>query len=189
MSRTDSNQEIEIKLRISGVESARSLIFAAGFHESVPRSFEVNAVFDTPDSTLRRRGMLLRLRKTGTIFTMTVKGQASPGKYKSRPEYEVTVSNYESAQSMLLALGYQIVFLYEKFRSEFASTNESGTITLDETPIGIFLELEGPADWIDLTAATLGFAESDYVVDSYGTLYTEFCTRHGLAGSRMVFEK
>ena len=189
MSRTDSSQEIEIKLRVLDVESAWSLILAAGYPESVPRTFEVNSLFDTPESTLRQRGMMLRLRRAGTRFTMTVKGPPSKGKHKSRPEYEIAVSDYETAQSMLLLLGYDIVFQYEKFRSEFASTNESGTITLDETPIGIFLELEGPVDWIDSTAEELGFAESDYLVESYGRLYTEFCTNAGIAPSQMVFDK
>jgi hypothetical protein len=34
---------------------------------------------------------------------------------------------------------------------------------LDETPAGVFLELEGPSRWIDRTARRLGFAESDYL--------------------------
>lgn len=189
MSRTDSNQEIEIKLRVPGVEAARSLILGAGYDVSVPRTFEVNSIFDTPDTTLRQRGMLLRLRKAGPKFTMTVKGQASMGKHKSRPEYEVVVSDYQAAQSILLQLGYQIVFQYEKFRTEFASTKQSGTITLDETPIGVFLELEGPANWIDLTANALGFSQSDYVIESYGTLYTQFCMNNGSVPSHMIFEK
>ena len=187
MSRTDSNQEIEIKLRVPGVEAARSLILGAGYDVSVPRTFEVNSILDTPDTSLRQRGMLLRLRKAGAKFTMTVKGQVSEGKHKSRPEYEVVVSDYAAAQSILFQLGYQTVFQYEKFRTEFTSTNQPGTITLDETPIGIFLELEGPADWIDRTANALGFSQSDYVVESYGTLYSNCCMKRGAVPSHMVF--
>lgn len=187
MSRTESNQEIEIKLHVPGVEFARSLIEGVGYAVSVPRTFEVNSIFDTPDTTLRQRGTLLRLRKAAAKYTMTVKGQASPGKHKSRPEYEVVVSNYDAAQSMLFQLGYQIVFQYEKFRTEFGSTNQSGTITLDETPIGVFLELEGGPDWIDLTACTLGFSLSDYVVDSYGTLYSKYCIKNEITAGNMTF--
>ena len=189
MSRTDSNQEIEIKLPVPDVESARALILGMGYDVSVPRIFELNAIFDTPGTTLRQRGMLLRLRKAGTKFTITVKGQASQGKHKSRPEYEVMVSNYEAAQSILVQLGYRIVFQYEKFRTEFAHTNQSGTITLDETPIGVFLELEGSPEWIDLTACALGFSQSHYVVDSYGTLYSMFCIKTGAIPGDMKFEK
>ena len=189
MSRTDSNQEIEIKLQVPGVESARSLIQGMGYAVSVPRTFEVNSIFDTPDTTLRQRGTLLRLRKAGAKFTMTVKGQASPGKHKSRPEYEVVVSSYDAAQSMLSQLGYQVVFQYEKFRTEFDSTNQSGTITLDETPIGVFLELEGSPDWIDVTACTLGFSLSDYVVESYGSLYSKNCIKNNTVPGNMTFAR
>ncbi len=189
MSLTDSNQEIEIKLRVAGVESARSLILGAGYRVSVPRTFEVNSIFDTSGATLRQSGMLLRLRKAGEKFTMTVKGQASPGIHKSRPEYEVVVSNYEAARSILVQLGYQVVFRYEKFRTEFASTKESGTITLDETPIGIFLELEGPPAWIDFTASALGFLQSQYVIESYGNLYMIYCIKSGVIPGDMIFEK
>lgn len=187
MSRTGSNQEIEIKLRVPGVEAARSLILGAGYDVSVPRTFEVNSILDTPDTSLRHRGMILRLRKAGAKFTMTVKGRVSEGKHKSRPEYEVEVSDYEAAQSILFQLGYQSVFRYEKYRTEFTSTNQVGTITLDETPIGIFLELEGAADWIDRTADALGFSQSDYIIETYGTLYSNDCTERGVVPTQMVF--
>ena len=187
MSRTDSNQEIEIKLRVPDLEAARSFIQKAGYEVSVPRSFEVNSIFDTPDAALRQRGALLRLRKAGTKCTMTAKGQELEGKHKSRPEYEIVVSDYDAAQGILTQLGYQTVFRYEKFRTEFVNTDQPGTITLDETPIGNFLELEGPADWIDLTADALGFSEPDYIVDSYGTLYYKHCMKSGVVPSHMIF--
>jgi len=57
---------------------------------------------------------------------------------------------------------------------------------LDETPLGVFLELEGPARWIDRTARALGFSESDYITDSYAELHRR--SRGGEAGD-MVFAK
>ncbi|MEO8131129.1 MAG: class IV adenylate cyclase [Bryobacteraceae bacterium] len=174
MSRSESNYETEIKLRVSDAESARALLLQSGYAISVPRVLEVNVIFDTPDLTLRRGGLLLRLRRTASLFTMTVKGPVSAGKHKSRPEYEVMVSDFGSAEGLLLQLGYQEVFRYEKYRTEFTSTLESGTITLDETPIGVFLELEGPGSWIDGTADRLGFSPSLYIIESYGKLYSEY---------------
>ena len=50
-----------------------------------------------------------------------------------------------------------------------------GVVTLDETPIGWFLELEGSPDWIDKTARQLGFSEEDYVILSYAALYLTYC--------------
>ena len=187
MSRSDSNQEIEIKLRVGDADSAASLILGSGYSISDPRTFEVNLIYDTADSTLRQRGLLLRLRQAGTRSTMTAKGPVSPGRHKSRPEYEVAVSDFEAAQELLSQLGYENMFRYEKFRTEFASTHESGTITLDETPIGAFLELEGPADWIDRTAQALGFSSGQYIVESYGRLYSDYCISNLKAPKDMVF--
>jgi adenylate cyclase class 2 len=63
-----------------------------------------------------------------------------------------------------------------------------GTVTLDETPIGDFLELEGPSDWIDRTARDLGFSTSDYITSSYITLYMEFCKNRQVQPSFMTFQ-
>ena len=58
---------------------------------------------------------------------------------------------------------------------------------LDETPIGTYLELEGPGAWIDATAAELGFAARDYILLSYGTLYRNHCREMGMEVGHMVF--
>jgi adenylate cyclase, class 2 len=60
---------------------------------------------------------------------------------------------------------------------------------LDETPIGVYLELEGVPRWIDSSARRLGFAESDYSTASYGGLYADYCSKHGLPVTNMTFEK
>jgi len=85
-------------------------------------------------------------------------------------------------------LGFKPVFRYEKYRREFAQGNNShGVVTLDETPIGDFLELEGPGDWIDETASRLGFSPENYSLESYGRLYQNYCERKGVKAQNMVF--
>ena len=44
---------------------------------------------------------------------------------------------------ILRALGYAPSFRYEKFRAEW--TDGKGQVVVDETPIGNFCEIEGPA--------------------------------------------
>ena len=43
-----------------------------------------------------------------------------------------------------------------------------------ETPIGDYIELEGPPAWIDDTAQRLGYAEMDYITATYADLFFEY---------------
>ena len=58
---------------------------------------------------------------------------------------------------------------------------------LDETPIGPFLELEGPARWIDRMAKRLGFTEKDYVTASYGALWAAHQNAAGMPLEDFIF--
>jgi adenylate cyclase class 2 len=149
--------------------------------------FETNAVFDTVGGSLWKAEVLLRLRKAGRRATLTFKGPGRPGRHKSREEIEFAVSDPLVCAQLLQRLGYATVFRYEKYRTEYRRGGTGGVATLDETPIGIFLELEGAPAWIDRTARTLGFSTSDYILQSYGGLYLNFCRLKRLPRARMVF--
>jgi adenylate cyclase, class 2 len=84
-------------------------------------------------------------------------------------------------------LGFQPVFRYQKYRTEYKQASGSGVATLDETPIGLYLELEGQPAWIDRTAKKLGYTEQDYITSSYGRLYQEWRERHKSAPRDMLF--
>ena len=129
----------------------------------------------------------MRVREAGATSTLTYKGAPVPGKHKSREEVETGISNAESTRAILERLGFEVVFRYEKFRTEWAKTGERGLATLDETPIGYYLELEGAPQWIDRTARRLGFNQADYITASYGRLYQEFCKRKGIQPGHMIF--
>jgi adenylate cyclase class 2 len=179
--------ETEIKIRLQDKAAALDLIRGAGFHESVPRLFEANTLYDTPDQRLRTKEMLLRIRQAGETSIVTWKGAGIPGPHKSRPEIETPIGSAESLSQIFRHLGFEPTFRYEKYRTEFTAADHTGTITLDETPIGDFLELEGPAAWIDQTAALLGFSPQQYILDSYGKLYIAECERRGVQPAHMVF--
>jgi len=83
-------------------------------------------------------------------------------------------------------------FRYEKYRTTFRLPGSKAwakglLIELDETPIGNFVELEGPAPAIDQAAAELGYSKRDYVLKNYLTLYVEECRRRGEQPAHMVF--
>jgi adenylate cyclase class 2 len=184
---TGNGMETEIKLAVPDPAAVLQAIHAAGFTEAKPRVFEANVLYDTQSGSLRERGELLRLRTAGTCNVLTWKGKAVPGPHKSRPESEVEFADYGAMDDILQRLGYRPVFRYEKYRTEFRSNTAPGVLTLDETPIGTWMELEGESKWIDSTARLLGFRDSDYVTASYGTLYREYCERAGIAPGWMVF--
>jgi adenylate cyclase class 2 len=172
--------ETEIKLKWAGTAAeAHAHIECQGYEVIEPRTLESDQLFDRASGELKQADQILRLRRpgpseTGGGATATYKGPASRERYKSREEIEFQVSNADAFQHMLERLGYVPGFRYEKYRTKFATAGEPGIVTLDETPMGVFLELEGAKSWIDGTAARLGFALSDYSTASYAALYREF---------------
>jgi len=182
-----SSRENEIKLPVSSVPGARRQLAANGFRIKRRRVFERNLIFDTPAGELRTQRKLLRLRQAGNRAAVTFKGPADPGKHKSREELEVEIAVLPELQAILERLGFRVSFIYEKYRTEFAQPDGEGVATLDETPIGAFLELEGPPEWVDRAAALLGFDERDYITLSYGALYRDFQEREGKSERDMCF--
>jgi adenylate cyclase class 2 len=184
--------ETEIKLRVegagkTGVAEARALLRRHRFAITTPRVFEQNLVLDDARGSLRERGLLLRVRGAGKLTTCTFKGVETPGRHKSREEREFRANDLESCVAVFTALGFPEAFRYEKYRTEFARAGEPGHVTLDETPIGVFMELEGPARWIDRTAKDLGFPMTAYITDSYGKLYENWCEANKVTPKDMRF--
>lgn len=180
-------REVEIKLPVSGAPEAGRLLRAAGFRVVKRRVFEKNTLFDTASSALRKSARLLRVREIGKTTKLTYKGPPDPGKHKSREELELEISDARAIRAILERLAYRRVFRYEKFRTEFRRRGSAGVATVDETPIGTYLELEGSPSWIDRTARKLGFAEKHYVTASYARLYLEWCEDRGVAPTDMLF--
>ena len=179
--------ETEIKLPLSTVAKGRALLRANGFEIIRPRVFEQNLVLDDATKSLYNRGVLLRLRRAGKTVTCTAKGAEIPGRHKRREENEFQASAFEPALAFFATLGYQESFRYEKYRTEFAVPGEPGHATLDQTPIGAYLELEGPARWIDRTAKGLGFAPENWITASYWRLYIQWCEAKGIQPTSMKF--
>lgn len=179
--------ETEVKIKLPETVSMLERLHSAGFSESAPRLFEVNTLYDTRKNELRASKMLLRLRRVGDNHILTWKGPGEPGPHKSRPEIETRVNSGESMHQILRQLGFHPSFRYEKFRTEYRTAEQAGVVTVDETPIGNFLEIEGPPEWIDATAKRLGFSAQDYILDSYVRLYLAACERQGVEPTNMVF--
>ena len=176
----------------AGATAARLLIESRDFRISIPRTLQVDQVFDFPDSALRQSGRLLRVRSENGLQTgaiLTFKGPVVSGSlHKSREELETSAASRATLELIFERLGLVPTFRYEKYRTTFRESGratasegaepESGLIALDETPIGVYMELEGPAYWIDRTAVRLGFLPKDYVTASYAALYRDYLITH-----------
>ena len=182
-----TERENEIKLAIADARAGRALLRSAGFRVSRPRVLETNTVFDTPERMMGRTGRLLRVRQAGKTATVTYKGPPDSSRHKSREEIETAVADGDAMAAIARKIGFEPRFRYQKYRTEFRR-GPGGVATLDETPIGVFFELEGPPDWVDGVTAELGFAPADQITASYAALYVKWCERQGVPPGHMVFQ-
>jgi adenylate cyclase, class 2 len=180
------------------------------------RVHEENVIFDTPQGGLAKHGQLLRIRtetregggeskkerpKPRVVLTFkrpvarpaALGGKRfSAGPYKLREEIEMEVTDARALATIFEGLGMAGWFRYEKYRTTFRLPASKAwarglLIELDETPIGTYVELEGPAGAIDRAAIELGYSKQDYVLKNYLTLYVEECRRKGIEPVHMVF--
>lgn len=180
-------RENEVKIALADAAAGRRLLRTAGFHVHKARVFESNIVLDDAKKSLKRRHLLLRVRSAGKLVTCTFKGKESAGPHKSREEREFHAGSLEDCLAVFEGLGYTPSFRYEKYRTEFAREGEPGLVTLDETPLGAFFELEGRPRWLDRTARELGYSRADYITLSYGRLFEKWRDELQLPLSVLVF--
>ena len=179
--------EREIKLRYDCVESARAAVLAAGATPLLGRRLQEDALLDSEDESLRRRQCALRIRVENGKSRITFKGPVQPSVMKVRDEFETIVGDGVLLLRIFEELGFHVWFRYEKYREEYC--HEEVIVAIDETPVGVFVEIEGSEPGIASMARALGRRQNDYVLDSYRSLFLQYREEYGLAGSDMVFER
>ena len=179
--------EIEVKLRIAKTDDLEDRLREIGARPQQPRGFEDNQLYDFPDFALKTRGAMLRLRlqEHGDCLTYKDGGRVESGA-KVREEIEVSIGEGASVASILTKLGLRPLFRYLKYRTVYAYSEL--LITIDETPIGFFFELEGPKLLIDEVASRLGYKPADYIAKSYFALYRDHLTERSLPFRDMLFD-
>lgn len=203
------NREIEIKLKVPNVRKLIRRLRALGARRN-SRVYETNTLFDTEDGRLRQQKAILRIRReqnagpaaepgknrprlqnpAGGLLTFKglLKGCGSgAGKYKEREEVECRIPDARQFARILQSIGMRPSFQYEKYRTKYRAADPALHFDLDETPIGTFLELEGPKRSIDRAARAFGYSANDYITASYWELYKAECVRRGRKVANMVF--
>jgi adenylate cyclase class 2 len=164
--------EIEAKLRVRDRAALEAALFALGAAPG-PTEHETNTLFDDAKGNLVRRGEALRVRETGGRGLLTLKGKANVSRgVKSRVELESDVASPAAVRAILSALRFEASFFYEKRRTVWRFTDPARpVVTVDETPIGLFAEIEGTEDAVRALAAELGIPEDELLHESYVALY------------------
>ena len=133
------------------------------------RRLQRDVILDTSSRDLFVAGTALRVRSDGELAFLTFKGPVVPGAVKAREEIETEAASATALLAICAALGFAPAFRYEKYREEFALPG--AVIAVDDTPIGVFVEIEGDDAAIHDLAGRLGFAPSDYLTTSYRALF------------------
>jgi len=183
--------EVEVKFPVADPAALTGRLHAAGFALDTPRTFERNTLYDTPDRRLRALTAILRVRRYGDRWIVTWKclpqNHDPEARHKSRDETETQVQDGEAIGHIFTQLGFQPAFVYEKWRTEFSDS--TGHCVLDETPIGVYAELEGPPDWIDATGRKLGIDSAAFITLSYGRLFEAWRQQSGSPAHNLTFDE
>jgi adenylate cyclase, class 2 len=190
-------REIEVKIGIADLPGLMGKLRQMGA-ACEGRVFEQNSLYDTPRDDFRRQGRLLRLRikrpaaagrlpggSGQAVLTSKAPVPVSRSRYKERLERELVVPDGGRWHARLLLLGFRPGFRYERYRTTFRFPGVH--IEVDQTPIGVFLELEGVPRAIDRTARALGFSPRDYIQSTYWELFQAECRRRGRFQKNMQF--
>lgn len=177
--------EREVKLHFRSAEEARAAVLAVGASPLRSRRLQEDALLDTVDEALRKRGCALRVRTESGRSLVTFKGPVQPGQMKVREEHETVVGDGEVLMRIFEALALRVWFRYQKYREEYSAAEL--TIAVDETPVGTYVEIEGGEAAIVAMTEALGRTPGDFILDSYYRLFMKRRGEFGLTGNQMVF--
>jgi adenylate cyclase class 2 len=169
--------ESELKIPVTDLASIRTALSDAGAVLRRSMAREINYLLDADDSRLKAAGSLLRLRRHAGTALLTFKGPATfSGAIKERPEYETEIEDLQRMIDILEHLGFTVFMRYEKDREEWLL--ERVAVVLDHTPMGDFVELEGPPERLEQVAESLGIDVAEAVHGSYISLWHDHRRGH-----------
>lgn len=182
--------ETEVKLACGDLSRLRDAGFTLTL--STPRHFEDNWLLDSPDQVLYRQRAALRVRAVDGKGSVTFKGvvpESEASALKVREEIESDTSDPARMIAVFEKLGFRRAFRYQKHRTNFSLRldGEELKVSLDETPMGKFIEIEGDEATILRVLEAAGFSSKDIIRESYPDLQIERCRARGVPLEDLVF--
>ena len=182
--------EIEAKVRVASFLELRRRLMDLGA-DRLGISLERNDLYDLPGRDLAERGCRLRLRTVRRggegAPVLTFKGPKLGGRFKSRHELEIGVSDKATAQRLLEAMGYRPYFSFEKRRESWRLGGWN--IELDQVPLlGRFVEVEtAGVRELDHALAALRLERLKLITRGYASLLRRQLRERGIASRRVRF--
>jgi adenylate cyclase class 2 len=183
--------EIEAKLKVDSLEKIKRRLADAGA-EFLQEQLHTDSYFDNADETLTKTDSCLRLRRQlvdeSERFFITFKSAKQKSEFKKRREVETEVKDGQSAENLLLLLGYNKMLVFEKKRHLWRCGDCE--IALDELPLlGCFVEIEGPdSKKIADVQSNLELSDLPHISESYASLMEEKLRQLG-RNEREIFLK
>jgi len=192
-----SGQEIEAKFYVNNLDAIKTRLQKLEARLIQPRVLETNIRFDLPDGGLRSEGRVLRLRQDSEARLTYKSASNNDQGVLSRTEIELTIEDFGRAKQLLEALGYQPIFIYEKFRTTYCIQTSEGfktsevsvLVMLDELPYGNFVEIEGGSvEAFRKISDLLGLTWDATIAKSYHALFEHLQAEMNLPFRELLFE-
>jgi adenylate cyclase class 2 len=158
-------REVEVKFFIVDIDGIQHRLAELGA-ESQGRVFENNIRYEDDSRSLIKKESLLRLRQDKKT-TLTFKSTPSEDsrEFKIFNELEVEISDFDTMDRILTAVGFQAVQRYEKWRETMIL--DQTKFCLDTMPYGTFLEIEGQEADIRQYANRLNLNWNERIILNY----------------------
>lgn len=168
--------EIEAKFKVdSPTEVERKL--AELNADFIAEQLQTDYFFDDTNATLTTADRCLRFRRQSVAGSerlfLTYKGAREKSNFKKRQEIDIEITDAQSIEMLLSALGYEKVQVIEKKRRLWKLGRCE--VAVDRLSLlGDFVEIEGPNnEEITDVQRSLGLAELTHIEKSYAQLIRE----------------
>lgn len=166
-------KEIEVKLPVKDFKEVKGLLKKLKAKKKSRENLERNILFDHKSLKLKERDWVLRLRKFGkkNILTLKTKTKGKKG-FKVREEINLYFDDFEKMKEVFQKMGFFEAFYYEKYREEYVLKGLN--ISLDRTPVGNYVEIEGDYKKIEDFLKKIGAKIEETLSLSYYKLFRIF---------------